>query len=338
MSKITTKFTTVSYKYILQFDDSIDMAKQEVKRVYNITDVGLIQLTDDLLQNATQDAAELSPFGIDQERLDRVRTLRNEFNALDSDKIYRTDLRIATQARNDAREALIKILKDVRLHIKIKLGKDSLIYERFDLGDLYQKNDAELSHSGYSVVRGIDRYVDQLNLPVPASGELSLKEQLLAATEKFDDLIDKQKEAINIRDDATRDRRMKGNELFKEISIIAEAGRDYFSDNDAKYNNYVIYGSEPKREGDYRKVRIEPGQAIVITDNLTDKQLVELKNVGNTELTYELKSNAVAQSGEVLALVLPLDASVDLDGDNATPYLHLSNTTQRAGEIEWSIT
>lgn len=314
------------------------MAKQEIKRKYNITDVGLIQLTDDILQNAAQDTAELSPFGIDQKRLDRIKVLRNQFNTLDSDKVYRADLKIATQARNEARNDLLKILKDVRLHIKIKLGKDSLVYQRFDLGDLYQKNDAELSHSGYSVVRGIERYADQLNLPVPASGESSLKEQLLAATEKFDDLIDKQKEAINVRDDATRERRIKGNELFKEISIIAEAGRDYFFDNDAKYNNYVIYGSEPKREGDYRKVQIEPGKALVITENLTDDQLVELKNTGNTELTYELKSDAVAQPGETLALILPLDASVDLDGDDATPYLHLSNTTQKSGEIEWSIT
>lgn len=314
------------------------MPKKEIKRNYNMSDVGLIQLVDTILHSAMQDIDELAPFGIDYKRIMYVKELRNYFNALESDKIYRADVKITTQERNTLRNTLQKLLKDIRIHAKIKLGKTSSIYKYFELGDLHRKNNAELSHASHAMVRSIKKYENQLALPDLSSKQSSLKEQLIEAVRLFDDLIDQQKEAVYTRDAATRKRRIEGNKLYKEISIIAEAGRDYFSNNDAKYNNYVIYGSVPKREGDYRKAKIASGEIIVIEENLTDEKRIELKNTGDVDLTFELKDTAVPIAGEELTDILSIDATIDFDGDSSATYLHIANTSVGIGEVTWRVT
>jgi len=64
----------------------------------------------------------------------------------------------------------------------------------------------------------------------------------------FSTSITHKNEAVQDRDIATAERIELGNEIYNEIRILYRYGRDAWRyDNEAKYNDYIIYSSPKKK-------------------------------------------------------------------------------------------
>ena len=60
----------------------------------------------------------------------------------------------------------------------------------------------------------------------------------------LDDAIDRVSQTVAQRDEASQKRARIGNELYAMITLVCDAGKRYWNgENEAYYNDYVIYGS-----------------------------------------------------------------------------------------------
>jgi hypothetical protein len=85
-------------------------------------------------------------------------------------------------------------------------------------------------------------------LPLPQLRTTELTQDFLDTLEKniltFDDAIDAQIASIRNRDIAVEERVGEGNVLYAELVKLCNTGKDiFYSINEAKYNDYVIYNT-----------------------------------------------------------------------------------------------
>lgn len=224
--------------------------KQNPKRLYNFSDGTLVQLSDAVRGFLNRDLAELSGYAIDAATLTAMQALRTAFSATSTDVTQVAIVKGLTSAKDAARDAAETILRNLKIKVQGKVGIDPAIVESLGIGNISKETDSDLVRVGENaVIRATALLADLSGTGVDAPYLASVT----AILNTFDNAIDAQRQGEASRELVTNDRILKGNALYTEIVRLCDFGKDrYYSTNEAKYNDYVIYETE-QAAGIYRQ-------------------------------------------------------------------------------------
>jgi len=224
--------------------------KQKPKRLYNFSDGTLIQLSDAVRGFLNRDLAELSGHAIDAATLTAMQALRTAFSATSTDVTQVAIVKGFTTAKDNARDATEIILRNLKNNAETKPGIEPGLVESLGIGQISKVGDSDLARLGENAVTRATTLLAQLigsGIDAPYLASVS------AIISTFDAAIDSQTQAEADRELVTNDRINKGNALYTEIVRLCSKGKDrYYSTNEAKYNDYIIYETE-QAAGIYRQ-------------------------------------------------------------------------------------
>lgn len=208
-----------------------------VKRKYKTSDGKLIQTTDDILDSAARDTAELTTYGVDAAYIDAIEDAREIFSNTPTDNELMGDMMDATTARNNKATQVRNAIGPIATRFRVKYGETSGKYRGLSIDLLSQQDAAELVRTGRAVVRMATQ-----NLADVGQGLTMAEIDTLATlVGELDNLIDVQRKAVKDRDIAVDDRIKKGNTLYELVVNLAEYGKSAWKNvNESKYNDYII--------------------------------------------------------------------------------------------------
>jgi len=214
----------------------------EITRIYNLSDSELVQLSDKFKNLFKRDASKFEDYAYEtNSTISKLDELRAEFDKIKSDNWMQSVVVAKNQRRDELSTELNKLLTSIRVRAKVIWGEKSAKYRTMPA--LSKANFAEQVRIAGHYIESMENYMDELskrNITQETLNEVkTLRQQL-------DTAIDECTESISNRDIATELRRMKGNDLWTFISELAEIGKNLYRDDEAKYNDYVLYKRSPK--------------------------------------------------------------------------------------------
>jgi hypothetical protein len=216
------------------------MALNEYLREYRFTDAELKQLSDITGINVTRDMTDFSTRGVSAATVTALEALITAFDNYPTDSELLGMVSLATEEKDAIAEQIRIAIRKIRSMAEIKYGKAGK-YKIFDFKDMAALSDNELDKLAKRVVRVGTTYLTEL------TSEGLTQAMLTALTDlytDFDDALDTKEIAIETRNQSTQERVEKGNTLYTEVSRLCAIGRALYVDtNPAKYEDYVIYGS-----------------------------------------------------------------------------------------------
>ena len=188
----------------------------------------------------TRDITEFTTFGTDAADVTAFMTKITAFENLPSDIELAAVLINATAAKNTLAEELRVLLRGLSERARLAYGTTNGNYQLFHSKDLSKLSDAELLTFARTAHRSAVTYATELL----AFGFTALMiTALQTKIEDMQDAVDDQLTAIAARDIATNNRSAKALELYNMMISYCETGKViWYGVNDAKYNDYVIFG------------------------------------------------------------------------------------------------
>ncbi len=191
-----------------------------------------------------RDIAEFEQFGINNSK---VTAFESQVTALDNtprDEELQALVMEATNAKNQLAEQAKTLIRKALVYIKDVYPSNSSIFVSLDTSRLGDKSHKELNRIIYGIAR-IARLKEDSFLP-----EFQTVVSELEAVNI--DLLQKLKEqsfAIQDRDIATHERIELANSIYSQLASFNYVGQTVWLEvHEAKYNDYVIYGSSKKKD------------------------------------------------------------------------------------------
>ena len=217
------------------------MPTANAQRKYNLSDAELCMFTSNLCTTMTRDLDDLSFFGINQDKIDELKSLGDEFEVFQPDDSYIGDVMIATQDKIAKMEIVKETIRNMAMRVSMKWGENSGQYRKLGITGMNNFNEDKLLAQSRSVHGNISLWLDDLESTGLTQDMLDDFEN---ANEAFEVAKDAQNTAMNTRDNMTELRITKGNELYNLVSTYCEIGKRVFATKSpAKYNDYLIYGT-----------------------------------------------------------------------------------------------
>lgn len=215
------------------------MKSEELKPVFTLTYADLMQLGDKTERLIKRDSADLALYGVDNGILNNIALLTKTFKEYPSDAELLGLVSEATKDKDEKRTIIHIQMSAIMIRVKNKFGISSATYKRFSTSELSNLSDEEMVHTARRVVRLATEYL-------PALSEKGLTQDMIDTlstdTVIFDNSIDAKASAVEIRDRSTQERVTIANNLYTAISEIFDYGKEhYYTRDEAKYNDYLIY-------------------------------------------------------------------------------------------------
>jgi hypothetical protein len=215
------------------------MKSEELKPVFTLTYADLMQLGDKTERLIKRDSADLALYGVDNGTLNNIALLTKTFKEYPSDAELLGLVSEATKDKDEKRTVIHIQMSAIMIRVKNKFGISSATYKRFSTSELSNLSDEEMVHTARRVVRLATEYL-------PALSEKGLTQDIIDTlstdTVIFDNSIDAKASAVEIRDRSTQERVTIANNLYTAISEIFDYGKEhYYTRDEAKYNDYLIY-------------------------------------------------------------------------------------------------
>ncbi len=214
----------------------------EISRDYAFSDAELMVFANNLVQILTRDATELADFGVDAAAVTAFQALCTSFENFPQDTFYQADVGVANATKENTRSELIQATRRISNRALAKWGENSAEYKKFGVKGISAMTDKTLLATAFLVAQTAEDYLTAL-----ASEGLTqdMIDDYKDLVQLFQDNIAALANAINIRDNKTRDRILLGNQLYTLISKYAIYGKTLWEKtNSAKYNDYIIYQKE----------------------------------------------------------------------------------------------
>lgn len=217
------------------------MKKQPVNRDYNFPDSDLYAQSIERLQYVRRDAKEFEAYAYGADKVAGFEQLCKRFADLPSDDELVGEQMLATQKKNEAAERLKTAVRSVMTRVASKYDPRTGHYRKFGTAKMNDMNDPKLLLCGRRVARVAEKLLDFLS-------ETGLKQthidQIRQAAAEFENAINIQQDKVSDRDIAVEYRIEVGNELYQEMVLVCNIGKDIWVEkNKAKYENYTIYES-----------------------------------------------------------------------------------------------
>jgi len=220
----------------------INMSSIQEQRNYNLTDAELCMAVSNLCNTLTRDISDLEPFGISEAKITSFKALGDAFELFPSDDVLTAYVTGAVEAKNQKAEEVRETIRNMVVRCETKWGNSSWQENSLGASGMNQMID--------DVLLVLSRRVQfQMNEFLPELADTGLTEQMLDdfrdLNEEFELALNDVKNKIGERDMKTRERILKGNELYKLFATYSDIGKRVFAKSDsARYNDYIIYQKE----------------------------------------------------------------------------------------------
>ena len=221
------------------------MASNANLRKYRLTDSDLNMKVSYLILLLEKDMSDLAVFGLNQDKINELKALYNQFNNFLTDIELKGDAMVATEEKNAILELVKEEIRRMTLRCRMKWGVNSTEEKSLNVTGFGNFSDENLLFASR-------RVHSQMSIYLPDLIEFGLTQTVLDNFENlnvsFENALNNQKDAINSRLKGTEDRIKLGNELFKLIATYCEMGKRFYEkSNWAKYEQYVIYPQSKKK-------------------------------------------------------------------------------------------
>ncbi len=227
------------------------MKKQSINREYNFPDADLYAQCKERIQYIKRDQKEFESYAYADSKIKHFEQLCKRFSDLpDDDELIGNQME-ATSKKNDAKEKLKTAIRSVMTRVASKYNTRSGHYRKFGTIKMNDMSDPKLLLCGRRVVRVSNKLLDFL-------AETGLRQPHIDAVQKaaaaFENTIHIQQDKVSDRDISVEKRIELGNELYRELVLVCNIGKDIWAENNkTKYENYTIYESN----NDQKKARKE---------------------------------------------------------------------------------
>lgn len=222
------------------------MKQKMAVRNYNFTDAKLKQLADALLLQIDRDIQDFNDRGFTPAKRSELKSLIEQFENLPSDEQLEGIKMTTTEEKNAVRVKIETALRSIFLMARLVFGENSGKYKEFGNTDLSRQSDEELNRNTAMLVVTSKKYLNDLAAEGLNLAKIDAIDQM---KQVFDASIDAQRIAVAERDSGTQNRINMGNALYALMTKYCEIGKDiYYSTNEAKYNDYVIYNTSSGEE------------------------------------------------------------------------------------------
>lgn len=231
------------------------MKKQHITREYNFPDADLYAQCRQRITNVERDRESFESYAYNADKIKDFIALCDQFSDLpDDDELVGNQME-ATAQKNVAREKLKTAIRSVMTRVASKYNVRSGHYRKFGTTKMNDMSDPKLLLCGRRVVRVAHKLLDFL-------AETGLRQPHIDAVQQaataFENAIHIQQDRISDRDIFVEKRVELGNELYRELVLVCNIGKDIWAENNkAKYENYTIYESN----NDQKKARKQRLQA-----------------------------------------------------------------------------
>ena len=215
------------------------MKSEELKPIFTLPYADLMQLGDKTERLIKRDLADLALYGVTTDTAISIAKQTQLFKEYPSDSELLGSVSEATKDKDEKRTVIHIQRSAIMIRVKNKFGISSATYKRFSTSELSNLSDEEMVHTARRVVRLATEYL-------PALSEKGLTQAMIDTLSNdivtFDNSIDAKASAVEIRDRSTQDRVSIANNLYTAISEIFDYGKEhYYTRDEAKYNDYLIY-------------------------------------------------------------------------------------------------
>ena len=233
----------------------------EERRDYEFSMADFIGACNAVQTFMVRDTLRFADYGIDALEIAAFRTDIDEIELLPQDDEMRILVTVAAEAKNIIRVDLEAMLRAIEQRARLAFGKDVGKLQLFRIVGLTKESDGGL----LLLSRRIKRYCDlDLAALTPYGMTQLMIDELQDKIDEFELAMDNVVGAQANRDAATNNRNAKSNALYAKLQRYCSTGKAiWFSENEAYYNDYVLYSQSPGVPGKIHLLSFEaPSQTL----------------------------------------------------------------------------
>lgn len=275
------------------------------KRIYKMSDALLNFLAGHVADSAERDAVEMLEYGVNHTTITNMLAARTAFNNYKQDIYYFSHVMMCTANKNNSRTEVLSQIKKISGRARNKFGENSAKYRMFDTKDISESTDNDLVRIAISVITAATELLPELTDSGLTQGKI---DDLAAINTLFDSQINLKIKAIKVRDSATDERIRLGNELYSLIVNICDNGKlCWEQENEAKYNDYVIYKTSNTQKPQYQTSGTVSAESVVNTtvSGIESNTEITLENTSNTPLHFFFAIEPTDTEAEKKIIIAP---------------------------------
>jgi hypothetical protein len=217
------------------------MKKQPSHRKHNYPDADLHQQALEKLRYAHRDLSFFEQYNFGLERMKQLKTLADRFRDLPDDDELVGEQMLLSEKKYKASDDLQAAIRSLMTRVALKFNNRSGRYRKFGAGKLGDMTDAQLIFCARRVVRVARQQIDFLE-------DVGVSENVLSrisdACQAFENAVNLQQDKVADRDIGVERRVELGNELYDELVVLCNIGKDIWDNKDkSKYENFCLYES-----------------------------------------------------------------------------------------------
>ena len=222
------------------------MKKQASSRAYNFPDSELYVQCIERIKYAERDVEQFTTYGYPKSRIDEFKEKCGQFEELPTDdELLGIQMQMTENKQGDA-ERLKTAIRSVMTRVAMKYNNRTGRYRRFGTQKMGDMSDAQLLFCAKRVIR-----VGKQMIPFLADVGLSEihLDKVKDTMNDFENSIHIQKDRVNDRDIYVEKRTALGNDLYQEMIVLCNIGKDIWVETDpVRYEQYVIYESNAEQK------------------------------------------------------------------------------------------
>ena len=221
------------------------MDSNQAIRNYRISDAELCMFVSNLCNTLTRDLPEFESFGLTAEKIAELKALGDSFEIFPPDISFVGDIMIATEEKNILRNQILDTIRTMAMRVKLRWGADSGNYKRLNLQNPTLLTDDLLLVTAMNIYSKMTEYLPDL---LSQGLTEAMLDDYNILNSQFENSLNILQDAIVQREEKTKERIEKANELYKFTANYCNIGKLIFrKKNPAKYRTYIINRSTPRK-------------------------------------------------------------------------------------------
>lgn len=210
-----------------------------IVRKYTLSDGDLALFANTLVIAMTRDLVQFEDYGVTELKIQDLSDLIDEFQALPSDESFLADYSYAVEQRDELRFSIENVLRSISVRAKSVFGTNTAKYRSLKPGNISQMTDSEFLIEARNIHNAA---VTNLVALTPEGITALYLTTLETNIENYETTINTVADKKIIRDDASENKVLKGNELYSLVVKYCDYGKTIWNNvSPAKYNDYIIY-------------------------------------------------------------------------------------------------
>ena len=217
------------------------MKKQAAHRKHNYPDADLHLQVMERLRYAHRDLKQFDQYNFGIDRMKKLKSLADRFRDMPDDDELVGEQMILSEKKYKSSTDLQAAIRSLMTRVALKFNNRTGRYRKYGATKLGDLTDAQLIFCARRVVRVARQQIDFLD-------EVGVNEKVLGrisdACQAFENAVNLQQDKVADRDIGVERRVELGNELYDELVVLCNIGKDTWDNKDKlKYENYCLYES-----------------------------------------------------------------------------------------------